>query len=35
MIVQSFITIKWQDKKLSMIKICNSFVSDQARTKDI
>ena len=28
MIVQSFITFKWQEKKLSMIKIFKCFVSD-------
>ena len=32
MIVQSFITIKWQEKKLSMIKIFKSFVSDHPKS---
>ena len=31
MIVQSFIAIKWQEKKLSMIKIIKFFVSDHLK----
>ena len=31
MTVQSFITIKWQEKKLSMIKIFKFFVSDHLK----
>ena len=31
MSVQSFITIKWQEKKLSMIKILKLFVSDHLK----
>ena len=32
MTVQSLITIKWQEKKLPMIKIFNFFVSDHLKS---
>ena len=33
MTVQSFITITWQEKKLSLIKISNFFVSDHLKSE--
>ena len=33
MTVQSFITIKWQEKKLPMIKVFNFFVFDQLKSE--